>query len=163
MDANLYLELATDLVQRVKQSKQLVGTSGEAECRSAISRAYYAAFHIAVNFLDEIGIKVTDSGDCHVVVQHGFNNSGEVDLVVAGSELRTLYTERKNADYKMGNPRAEAVSQAEMMTVLATKVVGNLRAIGVECGTNPAKRTALAVTMLQWATQSGQQKKLWKK
>jgi uncharacterized protein (UPF0332 family) len=48
MDATTFLAHAADLAAR----------AAAAECRSAVSRAYYAAFHAAREFLKQIDVQV---------------------------------------------------------------------------------------------------------
>ena len=106
MNPRLYLALSNALIGRVRASDGLVSAGGESECRDAISRAYYAAHHVAVELLSFMGIGVCDSGKCHSVTQMGLNNSGEAALVTASVHLGTMYSLRRCADYKMGDPVA---------------------------------------------------------
>lgn len=156
MDPVRYLDLAKELVARVTRSDCLPGTAGEAECRSAISRAYYAAFLVASDLLDSIGIRVPESGVCHEVVKNGLNNSNDADLVAASSQLGTLGTERRQADYKLANTRPEKAAQAQAMTVVSDKVIATLRQRKRECQADATKKASLAATILGWAKTSGQ-------
>jgi uncharacterized protein (UPF0332 family) len=155
MNPKWYLDLAKALVAQVKASTCLPGTNGEAECRSAISRAYYAAFHVAQALFDTLGIEVPDSGTCHTLVQHGLNNSGDSALVETGSRLGTLYSERRRADYKMIDHRPEQAPQAEVMASLSEQIIDVLRGLQNECMGDTLKKNAIADAILRWATVAG--------
>jgi hypothetical protein len=62
MHARLYVTLARHLVAGVQSANPLTGGAGATECRCAISRAYYGADNVAVDFLDQIGFKAENVG-----------------------------------------------------------------------------------------------------
>jgi hypothetical protein len=163
MDPRLYLALAKALVARVKSNDGLVSAGGQAECRCAISRAYYAAYLVAVSLLGFLRINVADNGLCHTVTKNGLNNSGDNDLVTASSHLGTLYTDRRRADYKMNHASAGTVMQAEAMVDLADETITLLDKYQRECGTAPGKGLSAAKAILAWANLSGQGQNLFKK
>ena len=73
--------------------------SDETKSRIAISRAYYAAFCTARNFLrdaDNINISSTDS---HRVVRETFKGSADKNRVRIGNQLNELMQYRQHADY----------------------------------------------------------------
>lgn len=70
----------------------------EASCRSAISRAYYGAFHLAQSFLDDLDL-VSDSNHGHL--QHDFLYSGVPEAVEVGQFLQELHSHRVAADYRL--------------------------------------------------------------
>ncbi len=162
MDARQYLAFANALVARVQRSDCLIGL-GEPDCRSIISRAYYAAFHVAVEYLLSIGLKVTDSGECHTVVQYALNNSQDMDLITVGVNLGTLYSERKAADYKMSDFRTENIVQASLMAALTSGAISMLDACKAACLADPQRASSIETTILAWAVQAGQERKIWKR
>ena len=108
MDSRLYLTLAQQLISGVQAATPLTGGAGTPECRCAISRGYYAAYNVAVDFLDVIGFKMENVGSCHTAVQYAFNQCGNASLATVATKLGTLYEERRRADYEMRTraPRA---------------------------------------------------------
>src|ERR1700730_7159317 len=70
--------------------------------RSAVSRAYYAAFQTACQFLEELNIHVPASTG-HGDVRNYLGNSGDLELAEAGSSLGTLHSKRIDADYRLSN------------------------------------------------------------
>ena len=101
MDGRQLLALAQKLVDGVAAGTPLTGGDGAPECRSAISRAYYATFLVAAAFLDRIGFAVQNSPAAHVAVQHALNNSGDAVLRRIGAKLDDLHRDRRRADYDM--------------------------------------------------------------
>jgi hypothetical protein len=95
---------------------------GSTECRSAVSRAYYAAFHVASEYLEEIGFVLAERGPCHKALQFALKASGHGGIIAIGMQLDTLYTERLSADYDLAIPRTEGIGHVET-TVKAARIV----------------------------------------
>lgn len=76
------------------------GGGGEAVWRTSICRAYYGAFHLARQLLTAIGIKVPKH-NAHDFVRMALQQSGDGDLVKAGSMLADLRDARTDADYEL--------------------------------------------------------------
>jgi len=152
MDARGFLPLAEVLVKDVSGRTLLTPGLDAAASRTAISRAYYAAFHVAHEFLDRIKVVVGQSPQTHVTVQHALNNSGDATLAAASSQLRTLYTERLAADYDLARPTPEQPAHASAMLALATDVIDRLAA---GTATVPFDPVAAAAAILNWAAVTG--------
>jgi uncharacterized protein (UPF0332 family) len=88
---------------------RLAGQSGEAEWRSAISRAYYATFHIARRLFSDLRFTVPRADRAHQYLVFRLGNSGESAIEQAGRDLDTLRRLRNRADYD----EAPAVTQAQ--------------------------------------------------
>ena len=73
----------------------------EAELRSSISRAYYAAFKSAFNFLRDVDCDrlLSESPRIHGYVQDTFEQSHDMDRRSVGIRLKRLHEWRKKADY----------------------------------------------------------------
>jgi uncharacterized protein (UPF0332 family) len=115
-----YFILACDL------KKQAVGSSiEEALLRSAISRAYYAAFCIARNYLRDV-IKDPDlpyDGTAHSFMIGKFRNSNNRNYLKVGNNLDRLRAYRRFADYddivsKLNSRAADALYFAEQVISL---------------------------------------------
>jgi uncharacterized protein (UPF0332 family) len=115
MDAPRFLDFADRLVAAVKSRSGLGLDSGIAECRSAVSRAYYSAFHVAREYLEEIGFVLAERGSCHKALQFALKASGHGGIAAIGSQLDTLYTERLSADYDLAISRTEKIGQVEAL------------------------------------------------
>jgi uncharacterized protein (UPF0332 family) len=76
----------------------------EAEWRSATSRAYYAAFHVARELLLALGFRVPQADRAHGYLWLRLSNAGVADVQKAGSLLNDLRRERNRADYDGHHP-----------------------------------------------------------
>lgn len=89
-----YLGLAQQLA-----GKAQISATQESRLRSAISRAYYAAFLLARNYLrDEESISIPEK-QSHKFVIEQFKNSSEEVRKKIGKNLARLRFNRNKADY----------------------------------------------------------------
>ena len=79
-------------------SRLAAGTT-EADWRTAVSRAYYAAFHIARRLFADSGFTVPRADRAHQYLVFRLSNSGESIVEQAGRDLDTLRRLRNRADY----------------------------------------------------------------
>jgi len=105
------------------------GTS-EAAWRSAVSRAYYAAFHVARELLEELGFRVAQADRAHAYLWRRLQNCGDTAVQEAGSDLQDLRHNRNKSDYdfKLSVTKAEALIRLQS----AESVVLRLEAAKVE-------------------------------
>jgi uncharacterized protein (UPF0332 family) len=89
MDVRDFLEVAWSLLEG----------NGEAEWRSAVSRAYYAAFHVARQLMIQCGFAVPRADQAHAYLWLRLSNAGHPDVQQAGAQLSFLRQERNRADY----------------------------------------------------------------
>src|SRR3954471_15245037 len=102
MDARRFHALAEQLVKRVQKGGPLCGGLCDVDCRTAVSRAYYAAFLVAREYLEsQLGFVLTEKGACHVALQKALKASKHSAVVVIGVSLSSLYSQRLDADYDM--------------------------------------------------------------
>src|SRR5262245_21874293 len=85
---------------------RLAASRDEAALRTAVSRAYYGAFHLAIAFLAEIDCPVSTND--HAEPVRRLSNSGNENAITAGRMLNDLQGARIRADYKFNDPRAAA-------------------------------------------------------
>src|SRR5689334_15946755 len=69
--------------------------------RTAASRAYYGAFHLAQDLLVQLGFVPSRLDNAHVFVQHLLIGSGHVGAASAGRLLENLHGSRLKADYDL--------------------------------------------------------------
>jgi uncharacterized protein (UPF0332 family) len=84
--------------------------STEAELRSAVSRAYYGAFHEALALLHVCGVWLPKTEQVHVKLGFCLRDCGDLGATTAGRELEILRSRRKIADYDLGDNRFAAPS-----------------------------------------------------
>ncbi|HXF05948.1 MAG TPA: HEPN domain-containing protein [Blastocatellia bacterium] len=91
-----YLDLARELA-----GQTTAASTQEAKWRSAISRAYYAAFCKARNCLrDKQGLSIPRTGQAHRIVWRQFKNSPDKSRKRIGENLRRLLNDRRQTDYE---------------------------------------------------------------
>ena len=73
----------------------------EAEYRTSVSRAYYGAFHVARDFLAEVGVRLPAGPESHRKLRYCLKESGEEAALMAYKKLESLRTERNTADYDL--------------------------------------------------------------
>ena len=91
MSPRSFLDLADELA---------VG-DGEAEWRSAVSRAYYAAFHVGRDFLIRCGFEAPRADQVHAYLILRLMNSGNAQLAHSARDLADLRSRRNYADYDL--------------------------------------------------------------
>lgn len=99
-------------------AKELAGESDEARLRSAISRAYYAVFCKARNYLRDVENKpIPSTSIAHGIVIEALKAHPNKDLRQVGVDLDRLRTDRKKADYD--DNFSNIVTQVEMDLIIA--------------------------------------------
>ena len=81
----------------------------EAICRTAISRAYYGAFHLSLAFLQQLGVAV---GKDHGDIWRCLASSQVVVAKQAATRLAMLHEDRTLADYKLDSPKPKSFAYA---------------------------------------------------
>jgi uncharacterized protein (UPF0332 family) len=79
----------------------LAAEKTEAAWRSAVSRAYYAVFHVGRQLLSELGFTVPRDEKAHEFMYRRLNNCGHPQIVAAARRLGTLRDERNRCDYDL--------------------------------------------------------------
>jgi uncharacterized protein (UPF0332 family) len=83
-------------------AQQLAQATTEAAWRTAVSRAYYAAFHVARQLLEDLGFRVPQADRAHAYLWLRLCNCGDPQVERAGMKLNDLRRERNTADYYLG-------------------------------------------------------------
>ena len=91
----------------------------EGRLRTAASRAYYGAYHLAVAALTTRGFRVKQNAYGHQEVYNLFWGSGHAEARKVASLLDDLRTERIKADYRMDDSRFQGPRTAMMCVEMA--------------------------------------------
>lgn len=83
---------------------RLAAGTTEADWRTAVSRAYYAAFHVARRLLADLNFIVPRADRAHQYLVFRLSNCGESVVEQAGRDLDTLRRLRNRADYDDAPP-----------------------------------------------------------
>ncbi len=88
-----YFQVAADLAV----------SDDESRCRTSISRAYYSAFHLALDWMvnkdPHLKFSVPKDGKVHEFVFDHFNNSKSPQRLFVAARLKSLRRSRTAADY----------------------------------------------------------------
>lgn len=98
----------------------------EPEYRTAVSRAYYGAFHVARAFLAELGFRPLQNANVHAFVQRILNGSGHREAGRAADDLRDLQSARNRADYDLGDNEVGTREYAMFSVERAHRIVSAL-------------------------------------
>jgi uncharacterized protein (UPF0332 family) len=108
-------------------AQQLATGSSPAEMRSAVSRAYYSAFHIGLDLLEAVGIQVSRGAACHSQLPQILQNGDDDAMKKIGSKLDTLRGIRNIADYKLQDPQLEKKLRAIQELMLAKEIIDGVK------------------------------------
>jgi len=132
MDAQDFIDLSTKLAGM-----------GKAGARSAVSRAYYGAFHLAIETLDEAASSPHANGKAHNLVPIFLKCAGHRDGTAAGNLLADLHSDRVKVDYKLENESVETLSFAQLGVETAQKICTHLQAFRQACADDDQLHTKL--------------------
>ncbi len=97
--------------------------SSEAVLRSAVSRAYYGAFHEALALLHACGVWLPKTEQVHVKVGYCLRDCGDPDTAMAGQQLDVLRSRRRIADYDLNDSRFAASSAVRREILRARQIL----------------------------------------
>ena len=115
------------------------------EFRSAISRAYYAAFHFGLILLREMGFSIVQNSSSHEEVYQHLNNSGDDELARAASKMNDLRTRRIHADYELNRADVEEKKNARMLVHQAARLIET-----IEKRCHSENRSKIIVAIQEW-------------
>lgn len=133
MIPRLFLTLAEELGQ----------AGGPAQCRTAISRAYYAVFNTAERLLERMGFH-RPKRDPHIVLRQRLLSSGDAEFMRIGSDLNELHHDRVQADYFLDNHNPENQTNALAAVTAATTMIAALETCPIHSQRWKNLRTAIA-------------------
>lgn len=114
----------------LKFAQRTAAGSTEVDWRSAVSRAYYAAFHEARDLLTALGFQTPRADMAHAFLWRRLENCGHARLALAGSRLNQLRRERNQADYDLGLDLA--LKDAEAAVKSAAMIFDTLNGLSAE-------------------------------
>lgn len=96
----------------------------EACLRSAVSRAYYACYHEAVNVTKRLDLRSIAAAAQHERIINAFRESQDTQVRSTGNRLDQLKKARHAADYKLAHPQRLAGAKQHVIT--AQKLLAEL-------------------------------------
>jgi uncharacterized protein (UPF0332 family) len=131
-------------------ARQLASGSRESEWRSAVSRAYYGAYHSSHSLVVGCGVRTPKVSNVHEKVPMCLQNSGDANLALAGAKLSSLRSVRNEADYDLRSRKFGSQKAIETYLQIAEEIVDAV----VDQHTEKTIRTPLrayAKNTLRWA------------
>lgn len=126
-------------------AKKLSDGSTAAEYRTAVSRAYYATFHVGAAFLKDIGCPISTGPQAHGEVRNDLSNCGDAELAGVGSQLADLHKKRIIADYRLTDVKYDNQKTSQAVTVQAGRMIQALD----RCGSG-SRRDEIARTVKEY-------------
>lgn len=124
---------------------RLVARNEAADLRTAVSRAYYAAFHVASDVLEGLGFRLDKGAAAHGKASQYLLNSGDTALARVGSQLSDLHGKRIDADYRLGNTIIETRNTAVALVAQAHSMIQAL-----DQGIDERRREAVKDAIRRW-------------
>lgn len=107
---------------------RLVKINSRAEIRSAISRAYYAAFHVGLQVLGGMDPKWKTLN--HDKLPAYLDHSDDPEFKEIASQMNDFRQARNRADYNLDDPKAEDKNQATLLFLQAEHIMKTLEERG---------------------------------
>ena len=104
-------------------ASQLATSPHAAELRTAISRAYYATYHVGVTLLEAMGFRLSSGPAGHGEVRNRLSNSGDPEVMRVGTQLGQLHSQRIAADYRLRNTNVENPKTAQAVVQQARRMM----------------------------------------
>jgi hypothetical protein len=111
-------------------AQQLAAAPTEAAWRSAVSRAYYAAFHVARQLMEDLKFAVPRADRAHSHLWLRLSNCGDPQVVAAGRNLNDLRRDRNWADYDLAHPMHQMIVQRPLL--VAPQIIRVLDAAAID-------------------------------
>lgn len=110
----------------ISVAQKLVQMRSEAAIRSAISRAYYAAFITGRELLFELGFSLPIDASAHEQLYFRLHNAGIPAIKDIADWLKDLRKRRLQADYEMKNRDFHSHTECELHIARAKLVIAQL-------------------------------------
>lgn len=116
-----------------------------AGCRSAVSRAYYAAHHCLGQLIERTGVSLKRGPESHADIWRHLAGAADAELIQVGSRLSRLRHERNQADYELAGRQPKNVAGATALVALARSLIETARIVESDAGRFSAVAAALRV------------------
>jgi uncharacterized protein (UPF0332 family) len=141
VDAREFLAAARDLARSDQPAYR----------RTAISRAYYAVYHVAFDLLVTLGFRVGREHRGHETVRAYLAQSRITSVIQTGAQLRDLHNLRVKADYWLRDPHPERGAVVAVWVERAARMIAALDRVAAE----PAARARMTAAIQTWQRGAG--------
>lgn len=120
-----------DAADFISLAVRLSGSRREADLRTAVSRAYYGAFHLACGFVEDCGVRLAARElykvEAHQKVRFCLDASRSDDAELVAEKLSSLRQQRNEADYDLDSLNFKNSSLAGLAIRAAQEIVDGLQ------------------------------------
>lgn len=131
------------------QTALRLSAGDEASKRSAISRAYYCVYHLALHVIASCGVRFSKSAPQHEAIARCLQHSGDPAAEDAGRILRTLRVARNDADYDLESVEFSAQARVNYWLDHARDLVSSLSSVSRDAIRDGVRRYAGTILRLQ--------------
>ena len=110
----------------LRVANTLAESDEAAELRSAVSRAYYAAFHVARKLLIDMGFEISKGPGAHGDVCKYLGNAGNPSVEHAGNNIGDLKGWRNQADYDLDLVEHENSRSVQKIVSITEQIIEDL-------------------------------------
>src|SRR5688572_29044903 len=125
---------------------RLSASNRESDLRTAVSRAYYGAYHLALDFVSLAGVSLPTSADSHEKLVWCLESGGHEFAAKVAIRLGLLRRDRNIADYDLRDSRFRTGSNVRIQLDRARELMAELDA----CSAEPV-RTQVCVSIREYA------------
>lgn len=100
--------------ESIRLADSMVAGPSEAHWHSAVSRAYYAAFHVSRDLFVDCGFTVPRGDQAHTYLWRRLSNAGHSDVRDSGNNLQTVRRQRNRADYDLDRPFEKSAASGQI-------------------------------------------------
>ena len=118
-----------------------------ADLRTSVSRAYYAAFNVALEFLRNAGVKPPDGWEGHRLVSEALQYSDDHEIRAGAAELTDLRKARWKADYEMDDTEVEYERTVRKLVARSRQMIRKLD----NCSLDEVRRRDTSMKIRKWA------------
>jgi hypothetical protein len=130
-----------------KLAEHLVCRRGPADCRSAVSRAYYAALLYCRDELGKAGVPdIYENSDTHNRVATALLISGNSKYKEVGALLSDLHGQRIRADYHLDKKETEGYETARSLVEDAGEILSEMKSFSSDPERNTIVSEIIRVT-----------------
>lgn len=130
---------------------RLADNQNAADSRTAISRAYFAAYNVGASFVESFALKLPQTKDAHRMLVDCLSNTADAQITPISQQLSDLAGVRVEADYRMANTRVERSQTAKLWIERAKRII----AILDEALSDPARCPRIHGEITKWSMTTG--------
>ncbi len=107
-------------------ARKLVQMRDEAALRSAVSRAYYAAYNCCIHLARQLGFHFGNAAATHERIYLYLRNSGIEEAQAMAVDLKELRKRRNEADYDMSSTKFQNHVECQWDLVHAQSIISQI-------------------------------------